>query len=190
VRLITLLTHARHLQAWTSLQELTRQHLITAGFKFAPQEKLRLVAAGGVFRGNADGILVAGPGLPDIKYPCLCEHKCLGAKGWRALERDGVEKAYPQYAVQIWIYQAYLDVTEHPAVLTAVNADSCERLHLPVPFNAEQAQAWSDRAVTIIEATRAGELLPRFTDNQDDWRCKMCGHRERCWLGTTEAGSE
>ena len=46
-----------------------------------------------MFRGNADGILIAGPELPEIKYPCLWEHKCLGAKGWRSLERDGVEKA-------------------------------------------------------------------------------------------------
>ena len=62
------------------------------------------------------------------------------------MERDGVEKAYPQYAAQIWIYQAYLDVTENPAILTAVNADTCERLHMLVPFNVERAQAWSDRA--------------------------------------------
>jgi hypothetical protein len=143
-------------------EELTRQHLIAAGFKFAPKEKIRFDAVGGTFRGKADGIFVSRPGLPDIRYPCLWECKCLGAKGWRALERDGVEKAYPQYAVQIWIYQAYLDVTEHPAILTAVNSDTCERLHLLVPFNAEQAQQWSDRAVTIIEATRAGEFLPRF----------------------------
>jgi len=50
-----------------------------------------------------------------------------------------------------------------------------------VPFDAEQAQAWSDRAVTVIEATRAGELLPRAYDDPADWRCKACGHRSRCW---------
>jgi len=33
----------------------------------------------------------------------------------------------------------------------------------------------------VIEATRAGELLPRLTDDPIDWRCKLCGHRERCW---------
>jgi rubrerythrin len=38
-----------------------------------------------------------------------------------------------------------------------------------------------DKAVAIIEATRAGELLPRLTDNREDWRCRMCGHRERCY---------
>jgi hypothetical protein len=141
-------------------EEVSRQHFIRTGFKFAPDERLRFTAVDGLFRGHADGILIDGPELPDIGYPAIWEHKCLGAKGWRALERDGLEKAYPHYAAQVWIYQAYLDVTEHPAIFTAMNAD---------------------RAVTIIQATQAGELLPRFTDDQEHWRCKMCSHRERCW---------
>ena len=37
------------------------------------------------------------------------------------------------------------------------------------------------RAVAVIEATRVGELLPRISDDASDWRCKICGHRERCW---------
>jgi hypothetical protein len=165
------------------LEELSRQHFIRAGFKFA-QSKLAFSTAGGLFRGHADGILLAGPELPGVGYPCLWEHKALGDKGWRGLERDGVEKAYPQYAAQCQIYMAYLDVTEHPAIFTAVNANTMARLHLSLPFNATQAQAWSDRAAQIIEATRAGELLPRAYADQDDWRCKMCGHHERCWRQT------
>jgi hypothetical protein len=101
--------------------------------------------------------------------------------GWRAIERDGLERAYPQYAAQIWLYQAYLDLTAGPALFTATNADTCERLHLLLPFDAEQAQAWSDRAVAVIRATCAGELLPRCCDDPTDRRCKMCGHRQRCW---------
>jgi len=65
--------------------------------------------------------------------------------------------------------------------MAAVNADTCEWLHFLVPFNAERAQLWSDRAVNIIEATRAGELLPRAFDDPGDWRCRMCPHKERCW---------
>jgi hypothetical protein len=163
-------------------EKLSKQHLIDAGFRFAPDNVLGFKAVDGLLRGHADGIIIAGPDLSGVylPFPCLWEHKCLGAKGWRAIERDGLEKAYPQYAVQIWLYQAYLDVT-NPALVTVTNADSCERLHLLLPFNTERAQAWSDRAVTVIEATRAGELLPRFTDNAEDWRCRFCGHRQRCW---------
>jgi hypothetical protein len=115
-----------------------------------------------------------------VVTPAIWEHKAVNAKGWRALGRDGLEKTYPQYHAQVLLYQTYLNVTD-PAIFTAINADTCERLHLLVPFHAQRAQAWSDRAVTIIEATRAGELLPRFTDDSSDWRRKMCSHRERCW---------
>jgi hypothetical protein len=162
------------------LEELTRQHLIRAGFKFAPDERLAFSAVGGLFRGHVDGIIISGPALPGVGYPCLWEHKALGDKGWRKLERDGIEQAYPHYAAQVWLYQAYLDVAEHPAIFTAINANSMERLHLLVPFDAERAKATSDRAA-VIEATRAGELLTRAYDNPADWRCGMCGHKERCW---------
>jgi hypothetical protein len=162
------------------LEELSRQHFVRAGFRFAPAEKLRFVTAGGLFRGHADGILIDGPELPSVGYPCLWEHKALGDKGWRGLERDGIAKAYPQYLAQTLIYMAYLDVAEHPAIFTAMNANTCARLHLLVPFDTAQAQAWSDRAVMVIEATTRGELLPRGF-GPDDWRCKACGHHERCW---------
>jgi hypothetical protein len=161
-------------------EELTRQHLIAAGFKFAPPERLKFETAGGLFRGHADGILLAGPQLPALRYPCLWEHKCVKAKGWRAIEHDGLAGLYTPYAGQLAIYQAYLDIT-NPALFSVVNADTCERLHFLVPFDAQLAQAMSDRAVAVIEATKAGELLPRVTEDHNDWRCRMCAHCDRCW---------
>jgi hypothetical protein len=160
----------------------SREHLVTAGFKFAPPEALAFTAADGALRGHADGIIIHGPDLPGayLIYPALWEHKALNAKNFRALERDGLEKTFPAYAAQVSLYQVYLDVT-NPALFTACNADTCERLHLLVPFDAERAQLWSDRAVAIIEATRAGELLPRAYDDPANWHCRMCGHKERCW---------
>jgi hypothetical protein len=163
-------------------EEQSRQRLIDAGFRFAPPDMLAFSAMNGLFRGHADGKIIAGPDLPGayLIYPCLWEHKAINDKGWRAVERVGLKKTYPRYYAQVLLYQAYLDVT-NPALFTALNADTCERLHLLVPFDAERAQEWSDRALQIIEATRARRLLPRFTDDQTDWRCKMCSHRERCW---------
>jgi hypothetical protein len=161
-------------------EEVTRNHLIAAGFKFAPSERLEFKAADGLFRGHADGILIAGPQLPALRFPCLWEHKALKARGWEAIERDGLAGLYAPYAGQVAIYQAYLDVT-NPALFSVTNADTCERLHFLVPFNAQLAQATSDRAVAVIKATKAGELLPRITEEPNDWRCKICGHRERCW---------
>ena len=159
-----------------------RRHLVAVGFKFAPPEALAFTAADGAIRGHADGIIIAGPELLGayLIYPAVWAHKCLNAQGWRDVERDGLQKKYPQYLAQVSLYQAYLDVT-NPALFTITNADTCERLHFLVPFNAERAQFWSDRAVNIIEATRAGELLPRAYDDSADWRCRICPHKERCW---------
>lgn len=159
-----------------------REQLSAAGFKFAPREALAFTAANGDLRGHADGVILAGPDLPGahLIYSCVWECKALNAKNWRALERDGLEKTFPKYAAQTALYQAYLNLT-NPALFTAVNSDSCEPLHLLVPFNAERAQLWSDRAVTIIEATRAGELLPRGYDEPTDWHCRTCPHTGRCW---------
>jgi hypothetical protein len=163
-------------------EERARQQLIAAGFKFAPPEALAFSAAGGALRGHADGIIHGGPDLPGayVVYPFVWEHKCTNAKNWRAVERAGLEKTFPQYAAQVALYQAYLNIT-NPALFTVTNADTCEWLHFFVPFDAERAQLWSDRAVNIIEATRAGELLPRAFDDPEDWRCRLCPHKERCW---------
>ena len=161
-------------------EELSRQHLIAAGFKFASKDRLRFEAAGGLFRGHADGILLAGPQLPGLIYPALWEHKCLKAKSWSAIERDGLNGLYEIYAAQVAIYQAYLDVT-NPAFFTVVNADTCERLHFLVPFDAQLAQTTSDRAVAVIEATRAGELLPRVTENPRTGAAACAAIEGRCW---------
>lgn len=161
-------------------EAVSRRHLIAAGFKFASKVRLGFKAANGLFSGHADGILVAGPVVEDLIYPAIFEHKALGAKSWRAIERDGLTGLYEVYAAQVALYQAYLDVT-NPALFMCLNADTCERLNFLVPFDARLARAISDRAVTVIEATRAGELLPRITNDPDDWRCRMCSHRARCW---------
>jgi hypothetical protein len=158
----------------------SRERLIAAGFEFAPPEVLGFSAVNGALCGNADGIIIAGLPGAYLIYPLLWEHKAINARNWKALERDGLEKTFPQYAAQVSLYQAYLNIT-NAALFTAINADTCERLHFLVPFNAERAQLWSDRAVTIIEATRAGELLPRGFDDPKDWHCRMCPHTERCW---------
>ena len=81
------------LQRGHFFEELSRQHLIAVGFKFASKVRLRFEAAGGLFRGHADGILVSGPQLPDLIYPAIWEHKALKAKSWRAIERDGLDRA-------------------------------------------------------------------------------------------------
>jgi hypothetical protein len=165
-------------------EDRVRRMLQSVGFKFAPSEALGFSAVDGVLRGHADGIVIHVPEMPGVYLapPFIWETKALKASGWRAVERDGLEKKYPQYLAQVALYQAYLNVT-NPALFTVVNADTCEILFFLVPFDAERAQLWSDRAANIIAATRANELLPRAYDSPDNWKCRMCDHRNRCWNG-------
>ena len=163
-------------------EERARQRLIASGFKFAPPEALAFTAVDGALRGHADGIIIHGPQLPGVYliYPLIWEHKCLKAENWRAVERDGLAKKHSYYLAQVVLYQSYLDVS-NPALFTVTNADTCEWLHFLIPFDAECAQEWSDRAANIIAATRASELLPRAYDKPDDWHCRACSHVDRCW---------
>lgn len=165
-----------------AFEEFTARAMAQAGFRIERgTPRTGFSAADGMFRGHCDGIILDGPELPGITYPCIWENKALGASGWRRIEKDGLRKAYPAYYDQVQLYQAYLDLT-NPALFTAENADNCEILPVAVPFDAAAAQAASDRAVAVIKATQAGELLDRITDKgPTDWRCKMCSHRDRCW---------
>ena len=163
-------------------EERTRAHLIAAGFQFIPanSERLWFEALGGFFRGHADGLIEAGPEIPGLIYPALWEAKCLNAKGWKNVDRDGLTGLNKKYASQVAVYQHYLGVT-NPALFTVVNADDCARLHFAVPYNESLAQEMIERADVIINATRAGELLPRAFDDPNDWRCRMCPFATRCW---------
>jgi hypothetical protein len=165
-----------------SFEALVRAQLIAADFVFAPPSALEFIALDGHLQGHADGVIIAGPMLPGayLALPCIWECKALNAKNWRAVCRDGFAETFPRYASQVTLYQHFLDKL-NPALVSCVNADTCDVLHLALPFRPERAQESVMRAETVIRATRAGELLPRFTNNSNDWRCKVCSHRKRCW---------
>jgi hypothetical protein len=142
-------------------------------------EQFGFSVADGRLQGHIDGVIVGGPG--GFAYPALWENKCLGAKSWRELEKKRLATSHPIYAAQVAIYQAYLELHEHPAIFTAVNADTMEIYTELVPFDASLAQRMSDRAVKIITATDAGELLPRAFNDSSHFECRMCAWQDRCW---------
>ena len=53
--------------------------------------------------------------------------------------------------------------------------------HELVPFDADLAQRMSDRGVRILQATDAGELLPRIATSSDFFECRFCPWAKRCW---------
>ena len=149
--------------------------------------------ANGQIRGRLDGIVLDGPEIEGIIYPCIWEAKALGAKGWRSVDKDGVAKAYPRYAAQIALYQAYKDIA-NPSLFTALNSDTMEIYHEAVAFDTETAQAASDRAVNILQANALGELLPRVAGDPDGFQCKWCRFNAHCWndgeLGPVRGGAK
>lgn len=149
-------------------------------------EQFGFSVAGGRIRGHVDGIIATAPAPLGIGVPALWECKTMNAKNWRACVKDGVAVAKPVYAAQIALYQAYMEgtvpgISANPALFTAINKDTAELHHELVPFDSALAQRMSDRGVRILQATDAGELLPRIAANPDFFECRFCPWAERCW---------
>ncbi len=145
----------------------------------ADGEQFGFSVADGRLQGHIDGVIVGGP--EGFAYPALWECKCLGHKSWSDLQKKGLAIAKPIYAAQVAIYQAYLELHAHPAIFTALNADTMEIYTELVPFDAALAQRMSDRAVKVITATEAGALLPRAFVDPTHFECRMCPWQDRCW---------
>lgn len=136
-------------------------------------------------RGHADGLFrnffpSDSPRLSDIiASMALWENKCVNGKGFRAVARHGVLKQYPKYDTQVQLLMAYLEL---PATLFSfLNAETGELWFELTPFNQQRAQAASDRAVHILRATRAGDLLPKVSNDPSYFACRFCDFREECW---------
>ena len=176
-----------------ALEDLAVAWLRQAGFDLYTRKGNRpdggqfgFSVASGRIRGHVDGILAAGPEGFGLAVPALWECKTMNAKNWRAGVKDGVIKSKPVYATQIAVYQAYMDaqvpgISANPALFTAINKDTAELYHELVPFDADLAQRMSDRGVRILQATDAGELLPRVANTADFFECRFCSWADRCW---------
>ena len=91
----------------------------------------------------------------------------------------------PVYTAQIALYQAYMEasvpqISNNPALFTAINKDTAELYFELVPFDGALAQEASDRAVNILKATEAGELLPSIALSHSHNNCKVCSWQDRC----------
>ena len=176
-----------------SLEKMVRVWLQKAGFEIETHqpgtgEVYGFSAAEGQLQGHVDGILRKVPEGLEARVPALWECKSLNAKSWKQLVDKGVKIAKPVYAVQIALYQAYMEesvpgLSKNPALLTAINKDTAELYHEWVPFDAALAQAASDKAVHILRATRAKEILPRISHDPDHFECRFCDWQTTCWKG-------
>jgi hypothetical protein len=176
-----------------ALEDLAIRWLRGAGFDLYTRKGNRpdgsqfgFSIAGGRVRGHVDGIIAAAPDQLGLAVPALWECKTMNARNWRETVAKGVVIAKPVYAAQIALYQAYMEgsvpgICSNPALFTAINKDTAELHHELVAFDAGLAQRMSDRAVRILQATDAGELLPRIATTRDFHECRICPWGQRCW---------
>ena len=173
-------------------EDMVASWLRLAGFDLRTERpdgrQYGFAALDGRLKGHIDGCLVGGP-VP-MAYPALWENKALGASSWKDTVKRGVAVAKPVYAAQIALYQAYMDLIK-PALFTALNRDTQEIYAELVPFDAALAQQMSDRAVQVVRASDAQDLLPRAAAEPTSVVCKggmaaghwhpPCAWAQRCW---------
>ena len=87
----------------------------------------------GKLQGHVDGVICRWPG--GFAYPCLWENKCLNTSPGATWRSTVWRSPSPIYAAQVAMYQAYLQLHEHPALFTAVNADTMAIYAEAVPFD-------------------------------------------------------
>ncbi|MFN6952567.1 MAG: hypothetical protein ACK4NE_08265 [Albidovulum sp.] len=172
----------RVFEAGHRFEDMAIRWLGLAGFDLRTHkrdgEQFGFSAAGGRFRGHIDGVIVAGPDV-GIEYPVLFEHKALRSASWQELVKKGLKSAKPIYWSQVQIYMAYLSIER--TLFVALDKDS-QALHFElVRLDPAEAQALSDKAVDILRAVEAGELLPRIAAASDYYLCRSCPYARRCW---------
>ncbi len=173
-----------------ALEDLAIRWLRMAGFELYTQRngggQFGFSVADGRIQGHVDGIVAGAPAELGLAFPMLWECKTMNDKNWRDTAKRGVSVTKPVYAAQIAVYQAYMEpsipgISGNPALFTAINKDTQELWFEAVPFDGGLAQRMSDRAVRVIQATEAGEQLPRIASEPGYFECKYCAWANRCW---------
>ena len=173
-----------------ALEDLAIRWLRLAGFDLYTRRKeggqFGFSVADGRIQGHLDGVIASAPAELGLAFPMLWECKTMNDKHWRDTVKKGVAVTKPVYAAQIATYQAYMEpaipgISANPALFTAINKDTEELWFELVPFDAALAQRMSDRAVKVIQATEAGEQLPRIATEPGFHECKYCAWTQRCW---------
>lgn len=134
-------------------------------------------AAGGKIAGHIDGVILGGPSLSGLRFPCGWENKALGDKKFGEFVKYGIAFS-STYEGQVQIYEAYLELQQF--LFTAINRDTGEVAAHVVEFDPSAAQALSDKAVRVVQSA-SPEELPRVARERTDFRCKFCDFADRCW---------
>ena len=165
------------------IEESVANWLKNCGFDLRTEDKkgeqFGFSIADGEIKGHIDGVICGGP--VDMGYPCLWENKSSNDKKFREFTMKGMARTNPVYAAQVALYQAYMNLTEYPCLFTVLNKNTSQIYYELVPFNKSLAQEMSDKAVNILDATKAKETLPRVAYSRDFFYFIWCEFQDRCW---------
>ena len=165
------------------IEDMAHGWIYNAGFDLKSTDKngeqFGFSIADDQIRGHIDGVICGGS--DDFKYPMLWECKSANERSFNEFVRKGVRQVNLTYASQIALYQAYMDLTENPALFTVINKNTCDIYYEFVDFDKELAQKTSDKAVEILKAVQHDEILPRVAMDSDYFLCKNCEFRSTCW---------
>lgn len=163
-------------------EERVAEYLRIAGFELKTHKddgkQFGFSECDGKLKGHLDGILVSGPGLDGITYPCLWENKGLNDNGWESAVKNGIRVSKPLYYSQAQTYMAYMDLS--CCLFTAINRDSGDIYVEIIKPDLQNSQESSDRAVRVISSS-SPEEFGRIAGESTDKRCKFCDYRRRCW---------
>ena len=137
------------------------------------KQQFRMSDHGGHFGGSCDGV---ARGLPDVPLlPCLLEFKTTNSKGFKELEKTGVEKAKKEHFVQMQIYMEKMDLPV--ALYMAINKDTDAIYYEHVLRDTATAHQYLERAKGIIFS----DAPPfRISDEPSFYLCKMCDYSGLC----------
>jgi len=179
----------RIFQAGHVFEDLAIKWLRDAGFELITNKKngdqFGFSVANGKIRGHIDGIIFNAPNSLDLSFPMLWECKSMNDKSFNETVKKGLVVSKPVYASQVAVYQAYMEgsipnISENPALFTAINKDTAELYFELIPFVKSLAQRMSDKGVNILRATESHELLPRISNDPSYFECKFCPWQIRC----------
>lgn len=140
------------------------------------QQQFAIASVGGHFRGHLDGEVSGLPGAPVTVHVVEC--KTHNEKSFKALQKDGVEKAKPTHYAQMQTYMHHRERTR--ALYIAVNKNTDELYCERVEYNPVVALAIMAKAERVILADVPPPKLHDDPKSKAAWACAYCPARTQC----------
>lgn len=144
----------------------------------ASGKQFRFTDYHGHYAGSIDGVLFDCPDSPDGSNG-LFEAKTYNDKRFKDLSNNGVEQSDWTYFVQMQQYMMKRKLTW--ALFLAVNKNDETLYGEIIPFSAEVAYKFRDRAINIVLAEEAPPKLRNASAGF--FKCKFCDFTQTCHLG-------